>query len=71
MERVKVRLESWEDSLLWKGGRLTLIKSSLSNMRSYVLSFYTISASVAFKLERSSETAFEAIKKKLGNSIWW
>jgi hypothetical protein len=47
LEKVVHRLASWKRLYLSKGGRLTLIKSSLSNLPTYFLSHYPIPAAVA------------------------
>jgi hypothetical protein len=49
MER---RLVGWKRLYLSKGGRITLIKSTLSSLPTYFLSFFTIPVSVANRLER-------------------
>jgi hypothetical protein len=45
-------LASWKKLYLSKGGRVTLIHSTLSNIPTYYLSMFPIPASVAKKLER-------------------
>lgn len=45
------RLAGWKRSLLSKGGRLTLIRSTLSNLPMYYLSILTVPAKVAKRLE--------------------
>jgi len=54
IEKVERRLASWKKLYLSKGGRLTLIKSTLSNNTTYYLSF-PIPVSVAQRLERLQE----------------
>ena len=49
MER---RLAGWKCLYLFKGGRVTLIKSTLSNLTTYFLSLFPIPASVANQMER-------------------
>jgi hypothetical protein len=50
MER---RLASWKKLYLsTKGGRLTLLKSTLSNLSTYYLSLFPIPVRVANKLEK-------------------
>jgi hypothetical protein len=51
IEKVERRLANWKKLYLSKGGRLTLIKSTLSNIPKYYLSF-PIPVNVAKKLER-------------------
>ena len=49
MER---RLAGWKCLYLFKGRRVTLIKSTLSNLTTYFLSLFPIPASVANQMER-------------------
>ena len=49
MER---KLASWKKLYLSKGGRVTLIKSTLSNLSTYFLSLFPIGASVANRIAR-------------------
>jgi hypothetical protein len=49
MER---RLASWKMLFLSKGGRVTLIKSSLSNLPTYCFSLFPIPACVANRIEK-------------------
>jgi hypothetical protein len=44
LERVEKRLASWKRLYLSKGGKLTLIKSTLSNIPTYFLSLFPIPA---------------------------
>jgi hypothetical protein len=46
------QLAPWKRSYLSKGGRITLIKSTLSNLPTYMLSLFPISAQVAKHIER-------------------
>lgn len=52
IEKVERRLASWNKLYLSKGGQLTLIKSTLSNIPTYYLSLFSIPLSVAQRLER-------------------
>jgi hypothetical protein len=52
IEKVERRLASWKKLYLSKGGRVTLIHSTLSSIPSYYLSMFPIPVSVAKKLER-------------------
>jgi hypothetical protein len=45
-------LAGWKLGLLSKGGRPTLIKSTLSNLLTYLLSLFPIPSSVANRLEK-------------------
>jgi hypothetical protein len=52
IEKVERRLASWKKLYLSKGGRVTLIHSTLSSIPTYFLSLFLIPVSVAKKLER-------------------
>jgi len=52
IEKVERRLASWKKLYLSKGGRVTLIHTTLSSIPSYYLSLFPIPVSVAKKLER-------------------
>ena len=47
LEKMEKRLAGWKSLYLSKGGRVTLIKSTLSNLPTYFLSLFPIPASVA------------------------
>ena len=51
IEKMERKLAGWKKIYLSKGGRLTLIKSTLSNLPNY-LSLFPIPVSVANKLEK-------------------
>lgn len=51
MDLFEKRLARWKKNFLSKGGILTLIKSTLSNLPIYQLSILTIPASIAAKPE--------------------
>ena len=46
------RLAPWKRLYLSKGGRVTLIKSTLSNMPTYMLSLFPIPVDVAKRIEK-------------------
>jgi hypothetical protein len=52
VEKMERRLAGWKRMYLSKGGRLTLIKSTLSNLPTYFLSLFPIPASVAKLIEK-------------------
>jgi hypothetical protein len=52
IEKVENRLASWKRLYLSKGGRVTLIKSTLSNIPTYYLSLIPIPASLATRIEK-------------------
>ena len=47
LEKMERRLVGWKRLYLFKGGRVTLIKSTLSNLPTYFLSLFPIPAAVA------------------------
>jgi hypothetical protein len=51
-EQMEWRLAGWKKIYLSKGGRLTLIKSMLSNLPIYYLSLFPVPMSVANKIEK-------------------
>ena len=52
LERVEKKLAGWKWLYLSKGGRLTLLKSTLSSLPTYYLSLFTIPQHIANKLKR-------------------
>jgi len=52
VEKIERRLARWRRLYLCKGGRVTLIKRTLSNLPTYFLSLFPISISVANWLEK-------------------
>jgi len=55
IEKVERRLASWKKLYLSKGGRVTLIHSTLSSIPSYYLSLFPIPVSVAKKTGAASK----------------
>lgn len=51
IERISSHLESWRKPLLSKGGRLTLVNATLAVIPNYFLSLFTISTTVANRME--------------------
>ena len=51
-ERFKKNLALWKRQYISKGGRLTLIKSTLSNMPIYTMSLFRIPKRVKSRLEK-------------------
>jgi hypothetical protein len=49
---LKRRLPSWKRMYLSKGGRVTLIKSTLTNLPTYLLSLFPIPANVPNRIEK-------------------
>ena len=52
LEKMERQLAGWKRLYLSKGGRLTLIKSTLSNLPTYFLSLFSIPATVARRMEQ-------------------
>ena len=52
LEKFEHKLANWKKMYLSKGGRLTLLKSTLSSLPTYYLSLFTIPTHVANKIER-------------------
>jgi hypothetical protein len=50
--KIERRLVNWKWMYLSKGGRVTLIKSTLSNLPTYFLSLFSIPSSVASRIEK-------------------
>ena len=51
LERLEKKLSNWKRLYLSKGGRLTLLKSTLSSLPTYYLSLLNIPKAVATRLE--------------------
>jgi hypothetical protein len=52
IEKMERRLAGWKKLYLSKGGRVTLIKSTLSNLPTYYLSLFPVPVSVANRIEK-------------------
>ena len=52
LEKIEWRLASWKKLYLSKGGRLTLLKNTLSSLPTYYLSLFTIPKHVAARIEQ-------------------
>jgi hypothetical protein len=52
VEKIEKRLAGWKHFYLSKGGRLTLIKSTLLNLPTYYLSLFPVPKSVARRIEK-------------------
>ena len=52
LEKFERKLAGWKKLYLSKGGRLTLLKSTLSNLPTYFLSLFTIPTHVANKIKK-------------------
>ena len=52
IEKMEKRLFGWKRLYLSKGGRLTLLKCTLSSLYTYFLSLVTISQAMVVRIER-------------------
>ena len=52
LEKMERRLAGWKCLYLSKGGRVTLIKSTLSNLPTYFLSLFPMLATIANRIEK-------------------
>ena len=52
LEKIERKLAGWKKMYLSKGGRLTLLKSTLSSLPTYFFPLFTIPMHVANKIER-------------------
>ena len=52
LEKMECRLAGWKRPLLSKGGRVTLIKSTLANIPTYYMSLFKIPIKVANRIEK-------------------
>ena len=66
MER---KLFGWKRLYLSKGGRLTLLKSSLSSLFTYYLSLFTIPIAVADRLERQGNFLWGSLEECFKHSL--
>ena len=66
MER---KLSGWKRLYLSKGGRLTLLKSSLSSLFTYYLSLFTIPIAVADRLERKRNFLWGSLEECFKHSL--
>jgi hypothetical protein len=52
LEKMECRMVSWKMMYLSKGGRVTLIKSTLANLPTYYMSLFPLPVSVANRMEK-------------------
>ena len=52
LEKMEWKLSGWQRMYLSKGGRITLIKSTLSSLPTYYLSLFPIPSSVAIRIDK-------------------
>jgi hypothetical protein len=70
IEKIEHRLASWKRLYLSKGGRVTLIKSTLANVPTYYLSLFHIPGSVVLAL-RSQNGIFYGVGWVKSLNITW
>ena len=52
LEKMERKLSGWQRIYLSKGGRITLIKSTLSSLPTYSMSLFPIPVSVALRIDK-------------------
>ena len=70
LEKIERRLAGWKRLYLSKGGRVTLIKSTLFNLPTYFLSLFPIPATVANRIEKLQKNFLWMELEMNQNSIW-
>ena len=70
LEKVEKRLAGWKRLYLSKGGRVTLIKSTLSNFSTHFLSLFPIPVSMEAPLEKLQQNFLWGGLGDEKNSIW-
>ncbi|XVE85165.1 hypothetical protein DITRI_Ditri17bG0069600 [Diplodiscus trichospermus] len=53
MEKIQIKLAGWKANLLSQGGRLTLIKSTLSSMPLYTLDCFKVPSPISNKIDQT------------------
>ena len=71
LERLEKKLLGWKRLYLSKGGRLTLLKSTLSSLPTYYLSLFTIPKAVVTRLECIKRNFCGVIQLSVSNIHWW
>ena len=70
LEKYERRLAGWKKLYSSKGGRLPLIKSTLSSLPTYFLSLFNIPTCVANKIEKLQRIFFGKVWGANLNVIW-
>ena len=72
LEKIEKKLAGWKRLYLSKGGRLTLLKSTLSSLPTYYLSLFTILVAMADRLERIQRKFLGGgLRRSVLNILWW
>ena len=71
LEKIEKKLSGWKRFCLSKGGRLTLLKSTLSSLPTYFLSLFTIPKAVAARLESIQRNFPGVLPRGVSNTLWW
>ena len=65
LEKIERKIAGWKKLYLLKGGRLTLLKSTLSSLPTYFLSLFTIPTHVANKIEKLQRVFCGVIRRHI------
>lgn len=68
-ERFKKKLSGWKRGYLSKGGKLTLIKSTLQNLPIYFMSFFKISSLTSERSEKKQRNFVGRLRRRAENSL--
>ena len=71
LEKFERHLSGWKRMYLSKGGRLTLLKSTLSSLPTYYLSLFTIPTSVANRIEMLQWNFLWGGLERSSSTTWW
>ena len=69
IEKMEKRLSSWKRLYLEKGGKLTLLKSTLSSLPTYFLSLFIMSQAMAARIERIQRNSFGGSQRMFLNIL--
>ena len=71
LEKMEKKLSRWKHLYLSKGGRLMLLKSTLSSLPTYFLSLFTIPKAMATRLESIQRNFLWGLLRGVSNILWW
>ena len=69
IEKMEKRLSGWKRLYLEKGGKLTLLKSTLSSLPTYFLSLFIMSQAMAARIERIQRNSFGGSQRMFLNIL--